>query len=107
VTRLLYVEDNDDNVYMLKMRLELTDEYEVLVAEDGERGCDMAAQEKPDLILMDLELPGVDGWDSRPIRRLVRSRSSPFRPMRSPARARRRWPPAATSSTPSRWNSSV
>jgi two-component system, cell cycle response regulator DivK len=64
VIRILYVEDNDDNVYMLKMRLELTDEYEVLVAEDGERGCEMAAQEKPDLILMDLELPGVDGWEA-------------------------------------------
>ena len=79
---------------MLKMRLELTDEYEVMVAEDGERGCEMAAQEKPDLILMDLELPGVDGWEaarrSRPTRRPVPSRSSPFRPMRSPVRARRR-----------------
>ena len=64
MTRILYVEDNDDNVYMLKMRLELTDEFEVLVAEDGERGCEMATQEKPDLILMDLELPGVDGWDA-------------------------------------------
>jgi CheY-like chemotaxis protein len=64
VTRILYVEDNDDNVYMLKMRLELTDEFEVLVAEDGERGCEMATQEKPDLILMDLELPGVDGWEA-------------------------------------------
>jgi CheY-like chemotaxis protein len=49
---------------MLKMRLELLDEYEVLVAEDGERGCEMAAAEKPDLILMDLELPGVDGWEA-------------------------------------------
>jgi CheY-like chemotaxis protein len=49
---------------MLKMRLELTDEFEVLVAEDGERGCEMATQEKPDLILMDLELPGVDGWEA-------------------------------------------
>ncbi len=64
MTRILYVEDNDDNVYMLKMRLELTDEFEVLVAEDGERGCEMATQEKPDLILMDLELPGVDGWEA-------------------------------------------
>jgi CheY-like chemotaxis protein len=64
VFRILYVEDNDDNVYMLKMRLELLDEYEVLVAEDGERGCEMAALEKPDLILMDLELPGVDGWEA-------------------------------------------
>ena len=64
MTRLLYVEDNDDNVYMLKMRLELTDEYEVLVAENGEVGCALAAQEKPDLILMDLEMPVVDGWEA-------------------------------------------
>ena len=60
--RILYVEDNDDNIYMLKMRLELTDEFEVLAAEDGETGCAMAAAERPDLILMDLEMPGVDGW---------------------------------------------
>jgi CheY-like chemotaxis protein len=64
VIRILYVEDNDDNVYMLKMRLELTDEFEVLVAEDGEKGCEMAARELPDLILMDLEMPVVDGWEA-------------------------------------------
>ena len=39
--RILYVEDNEDNGYMLKMRLELPDEFEVLVAEDGERGCEI------------------------------------------------------------------
>jgi CheY-like chemotaxis protein len=60
----LYVEDNDDNVYMLKMRLELLDGFEVLVAEDGEKGCAMAAVERPDLILMDLTMPGVDGWEA-------------------------------------------
>ena len=38
---ILYVEDNEDNAYMLKMRLKLTDEFEVLVAEDGERGCEI------------------------------------------------------------------
>jgi CheY-like chemotaxis protein len=64
VIRILYVEDNDDNVYMLKMRLELTDEFEVLVAEDGESGCAKAAAETPDLILMDLELPTIDGWEA-------------------------------------------
>jgi two-component system cell cycle response regulator DivK len=64
VTRILYVEDNDDNVYMLKMRLELTDEFKVLVAEDGEKGCEIAASELPDLILMDLEMPVVDGWEA-------------------------------------------
>ena len=62
--RLLYVEDNDDNVYMLKMRFELLDGYEVLVAEDGQKGCVMAAAERPDIILMDLEMPGVDGWEA-------------------------------------------
>ena len=36
MTKVLYVEDNDDNVYMLKMRLELLDDFEVVVAEDGE-----------------------------------------------------------------------
>jgi two-component system cell cycle response regulator DivK len=64
VPRILYVEDNDDNVYMLKMRLDLTGSYEVLVAEDGRQGIAMAQAERPDLILMDLELPVVDGWEA-------------------------------------------
>lgn len=64
MTRILYVEDNDDNVYMLKMRLELLDGYEVLVAENGETGCAVATAEHPDLILMDLDLPIVDGWEA-------------------------------------------
>jgi CheY-like chemotaxis protein len=64
VLRILYVEDNEDSAYMLKMRLELTDEVEVLVAEDGEKGCEIAAAKRPDLILMDLEMPVVDGWEA-------------------------------------------
>jgi CheY-like chemotaxis protein len=64
VIKVLYVEDNDDNVYMLKMRLELLDEFEVLTAEDGEKGCAMAAAERPDIVLMDLEMPGIDGWEA-------------------------------------------
>jgi CheY-like chemotaxis protein len=64
VIRILYVEDNEDNVYMLKMRLELTDDFEVLVAGDGEKGCEAAINERPDLILMDLEMPVVDGWEA-------------------------------------------
>jgi hypothetical protein len=39
VTKVFYIEDNDDNVYMLKMRLELLGDFEVLAAEDGEKGC--------------------------------------------------------------------
>ena len=42
MTKVLYVEDNDDNVFMLKMRLELLGDFEVLTAEDGEKGCEMA-----------------------------------------------------------------
>ena len=61
--KVLYIEDNDDNVYMLKMRLELLD-FEVLAAEDGEKGCEMAVTERPDVILMDLEMPVIDGWEA-------------------------------------------
>src|SRR4051812_45576910 len=64
MTKVLYVEDNDDNVYMLKMRLELLGDFEVLTAEDGQRGCEMAVTERPDIILMDLQMPVMDGWEA-------------------------------------------
>jgi CheY-like chemotaxis protein len=64
VTRILYVEDNDDNVYMLKMRLELLEGFEVLVAGNGETGCAQAIAQQPDVILMDLDLPVVDGREA-------------------------------------------
>ena len=64
MTRILYVEDNDDNVYMLQLRFELLDGFELLVAEDGEAGCAKAIAENPDVILMDLDLPVVDGWEA-------------------------------------------
>src|SRR5262249_47454810 len=47
VIRILYVEDNEDNVYMLKLRFELLEGFEVLVAENGETGCAMALAEQP------------------------------------------------------------
>jgi len=62
MTKVLYVEDNDDNVFMLKMRLELLGDFEVLTADDSQKGCAMAVSERPDIILMDLEMPVVDGW---------------------------------------------
>jgi two-component system cell cycle response regulator DivK len=64
VPRVLYVEDNDDNVYMLKMRFDVLGGYQMRVAADGAEGIRMAAAERPDLILMDLELPVIDGWEA-------------------------------------------
>jgi two-component system cell cycle response regulator DivK len=79
VIKVLYVEDNDDNVYMLKMRLELLGDFEVLAAEDGEKGCQMAATERPDLILMDLEMPVIDGWEAtRRLKSNPRTRDIPI-----------------------------
>jgi CheY-like chemotaxis protein len=62
--RVLYVEDNDDNVYLLKMRLELIEGYEINVAKDGGEAVAMAAADPPDIILMDLSLPVIDGWEA-------------------------------------------
>ena len=61
--RILYVEYNDDNIYVIKNRFARVG-FTVLVATDGEQGVMMAVAERPDLILMDLELPGVDGWEA-------------------------------------------
>ena len=63
MTKILYVEDNEDNVYMLTRRLERAG-FEVAVAADGEQGIEMARTERPDLILMDLSLPVLDGWEA-------------------------------------------
>ena len=61
--RILYVEDNDDNIYVLKNRLTRAG-FTILVARDGAVGVAMAAAERPDLILMDLSLPVMDGWEA-------------------------------------------
>jgi CheY-like chemotaxis protein len=61
--RLLYVEDNEMNRDMLSRRLQRRG-FEVLIASDGEQGVSLAAAEKPDLILMDMTLPILDGWQA-------------------------------------------
>jgi CheY-like chemotaxis protein len=63
MTKVLYVEDNEDNIYMLKNRLGRKG-YTVLIATDGAQGVAMAAAEQPELILMDLSLPVMDGWEA-------------------------------------------
>jgi len=61
--KILYVEDNDDNIYMLKNRLTRAG-FTVMVATDGAKGVAMAATEQPDLILMDITLPDIDGKEA-------------------------------------------
>ena len=61
--KILYVEDNEDNVYMLRRRL-AKHGYEMIVAVDGAKGVEAALREKPDLILMDLGLPVLSGWEA-------------------------------------------
>jgi len=61
--KILYVEDNDDNIYMLRSRL-VRAGHTVIVATDGALGVATAASEQPDLVLMDLSLPVLDGWEA-------------------------------------------
>ncbi len=61
--RVLLVEDNEMNRDMLSRRLQRRG-FEVLIAVDGEAGIRMAESEQPDLILMDMSLPLIDGWDA-------------------------------------------
>ena len=63
MARILYVEDNEDNIYMLQNRLSRQG-FDVLIARDGASGVEMAKAERPDLILMDLGLPVMDGWEA-------------------------------------------
>jgi two-component system, cell cycle response regulator DivK len=61
--KILLVEDNEMNRDMLKRRLERKG-YRVAVAVDGRQGLEMAGSESPDLILMDMSLPEIDGWEA-------------------------------------------
>jgi two-component system cell cycle response regulator DivK len=63
MVRILYVEDNEDNIYMLQNRLRRQG-FDVLIARDGASGVELAKAERPDLILMDLGLPVMDGWEA-------------------------------------------
>jgi CheY-like chemotaxis protein len=63
VTKVLYVEHDDDNLYMLKMRLERGDAFKVIASDNSEQGYKLAATERPDVILMDLEMPDADYWE--------------------------------------------
>ena len=60
---ILLVEDNEMNRDMLSRRLERRG-FRVILAIDGETGVELTRSERPDLVLMDLSLPGIDGWEA-------------------------------------------
>jgi len=77
MAKILLVEDNDMNRDMLSRRL-LRKGYEVVMALDGQQAVEMAAAEKPDLILMDMSLPVLDGWEAtRQIKAAAETREIP------------------------------
>jgi len=61
--KILVVEDNEKNMYMMNFLL-TTKGYQVIKAETGEKGVELAIKEKPDMILMDIQLPGIDGYEA-------------------------------------------
>jgi two-component system cell cycle response regulator DivK len=63
MVKILYIEDNEDNFYMLSNRLKRRG-YELVAAPDAETGIALAKSESPALILMDLSLPVMDGWEA-------------------------------------------
>ena len=63
MAKILLVEDNEMNRDMLSRRLARKG-YEVVVATDGQTGIEMAEREKPDIVLMDMSLPVLDGWEA-------------------------------------------
>jgi CheY-like chemotaxis protein len=70
MSKILLVEDNEMNYDMLSRRLTRKG-FEVVIAIDGEQGVAMARTENPDLILMDMSLPKIDGWEA--VRRIKAS----------------------------------
>ena len=63
MSRILCVEDSDDNLYMLQRRLSRAG-FEVKIASNGKEGVEWAKTLQPDLIVMDLNLPGLNGWEA-------------------------------------------
>ena len=61
--RILVVEDNETNIYLISFILRKNG-YEVTEARTGEEGVELAIKEKPDLIIMDIQLPGIDGLEA-------------------------------------------
>ena len=78
MAKILLVEDNEMNRDMLSRRLERRG-YEVVIAVDGQQGVDLAQSAAPDLILMDMSLPVIDGWEAtRQLKSMDRMKTVPI-----------------------------
>ena len=76
--RILVIEDNETNIYLIGFILKKNG-HEVIEARSGEEGVEFAVKEKPDLILMDIQLPGIDGLETtKRIRKLEAGRKTPI-----------------------------
>ena len=96
-TKVLYVEHDNNNLYMLKTRLERCGDLKVLAADDSARGCELAVTERPDVILMDLEMPVMDRWEAvRTLKKDPRTQNIPIIGMSAYAEASEREKAIAT-----------
>ena len=78
MAKILLVEDNEMNRDMLSRRLERKG-YNIVMAVDGKQGIELAKKEQPDLILMDMNLPVIDGWEAtRQIKSLEETKNIPI-----------------------------
>jgi CheY-like chemotaxis protein len=78
MSKILLVEDNEMNRDMLSRRL-VKKGYDVVIAVDGEQALELAHSETPDLILMDISLPGLDGWEAtRRLKAMPETRAIPI-----------------------------
>ena len=75
MAKILLVEDNEMNRDMLSRRLKKKG-YDVVMALDGQRGVEMASEESPDIILLDMSLPIMDGWDAAKVLKANETTSS-------------------------------
>ena len=69
--KILVIEDNEDTREILFYRLKSMGDYDVVLAANGKEGLELAGQSRPDLIIMDLKMPVMDGWETTKSLRLT------------------------------------